>query len=116
MNLPPPRGPEESTENYNDPVKYLYDLLKDIAVKIDERYLKKEGTSKFKGRLHMSQHRISNIANSVEYDDVATRVQALTDTISEMQSVRKIVETHNKILGIIVNQILLFKCAFAAAE
>ena len=43
LNFPPPRDPEESTENHNNPVtiKYLYDLLKDIAGKIDKRYLKK---------------------------------------------------------------------------
>ena len=47
LNLPPPRNPEESTENYNDPVtvKYLYDAMKDIVGKIDKRYLKKEGAS-----------------------------------------------------------------------
>ena len=45
LNLPPPRDTEESAENYNDSVtvKYLYDLMKDIAGKIDKRYLKKEG-------------------------------------------------------------------------
>ena len=38
LNLPPPKDPEDSTENYNDPVtvKYLCDALKDIAGKIDK--------------------------------------------------------------------------------
>ena len=117
LNLPPPRDPEESTENHNDPVtvKYLYDLLKYIAGKIDKRYLKKEAASTFKGRLDMSQHRVSGLADPIEYDDavtkryVATRFQGLIDTISEMQPVKNIVEAYNKIFGVIDNQILLLK-------
>ena len=33
LNLPPPRDPEKSTENYNDPVtvKYLYDAMNDFS-------------------------------------------------------------------------------------
>ena len=36
LNLPPPRDPEESTENYNDPVtvKYLYDALRTSQEKL----------------------------------------------------------------------------------
>ena len=52
LNLPPPRNPEESTETYNDPVtvKYLYDLLKDIAGKIDKIYLKKRRRRQIKSQ------------------------------------------------------------------
>ena len=68
LNLPPPRDPEESTHNYNDPVtvKYLYDAMKDIAGKTDKIYLKKEGASTLKGRLDISLQRISGLAGPVE--------------------------------------------------
>ena len=63
----------------------------------------------------MSQHRISDLADPVEYGDAVTkryvvaRVQGLTDIISEMQPVKNIVEAYNKIFGVIDNQILLLK-------
>ena len=118
LNLPPPRDSEESTETYNDPVtvKYLYDLLKDIAGKIRQNiFEKKEVAGKLKVRLHMSQHRINDLADPVEYDDavtkryVATRFQAPTDSNSEMQSVTNIAEAYNKIFVVIDNQMLLLK-------
>ena len=46
-------------------VKYLYDTMKDIAGKIDKRCLKKECISTLNGRLYMSQHRISDLADPV---------------------------------------------------
>ena len=64
---------------------------KDIAGKIDKRYLKIEGISTLNERLHMSQYRISDLADPVEYGDAVTkryvvaRVQGLTDIIGEMQ-------------------------------
>ena len=63
----------------------------------------------------MSQHRINDLADPVEYDDavtkryVATRFQAPTDSNSEMQPVRNIVEAYNKIFVVIDNQMLLLK-------
>ena len=89
------------------------DAMKDIGEKVDKRYLTIEGTSTLKGRLDMSQHRISGVADPIEYDDsvtkryVAARVQALTDTIQDMQPVWNIVEAYNKIFDVIDNQILL---------
>ena len=44
------------------------------------------------------------------------RVQGLTDTISKIQPVKNIVETYNKIFGVIDNQMLLLKCEFAGRE
>ena len=42
LNLPRPRDPEKSTEDYSNPVtvKYLYDLINGIAEKVYKRYLK----------------------------------------------------------------------------
>ena len=87
LNLPPPRDPEKSTENYNDPVtvKYIYDLLKDITGKIDKRYLKIDGISTLNGRVNTE---LIDLADPVEYGDAVTkhyvmaRVHGLTDIIS----------------------------------
>ena len=71
--------------------------MKDIAGKLDKMSLKIEGASTLKGRQDMSQHRISGLADPVEYDDavtkryVAARVHWLTDIISEMMPVKNIV-------------------------
>ena len=42
--------------------------MKENGEKMDERYLKIEGAGTLKGRLHMSQHRISYIADPIDYD------------------------------------------------
>ena len=110
LNLPPPKDPKESTENYNDFVTdNLYDLMKDIGEKTDKRYLKIEGTNILKGRLHLGQHRINDLTDAVTKRYVAARGQALTDTNNEIQPVGNIVEAYNKIYGVIDNQILLLK-------
>ena len=63
----------------------------------------------------MSQHRISGLADPIEYDDavtkryVAAQVQALTDIIQDIRPVRNIVGSYNKMLGNIENQIVLLK-------
>ena len=77
--------------------------------------MKIEGISALNGRLHTSQHRISDLAEPVENGDAVTkryivaRFQGLTDIISEMQPVKNIVEAYNKIFGVIDNQLLLLK-------
>ena len=49
------------------------------------------------------------MGQTIMLSSLVARVQGLTDIISEMQSVKNIVEAYNKIFGVIDNQILLLK-------
>lgn len=88
INVAHPRNPKDNADYDHDVVtaKFLYDYIK-IA---DRKFLKTNEDSVLDGRLNLTQHRITGLADPVNIDDavtkryVASRIQAIADALSEI--------------------------------
>ena len=98
-----------------DPRKYESDLvtakfLYDYMFKVDQNYKRRDRDGSLDGRLDMSNHRISGLADPTDADDAATRryvasrFQALS---AEVQDNKTKVDALQNFLGIENNQILI---------
>ena len=98
-----------------DPRKCESDLvtaktLYDYTFKVAQNYMRKDRDDSLDGRLNMSNHRISGLADPTDADDavtrryVASRFQALTD---EVQGNKRKLDALQNLFGVENNQILI---------
>ena len=101
-----------------DPRKYESDLVKskilyDYMSKVDQNYMRKDKDGSLDGRLDMSNHRISGLADPTDTDDaairryVASRFQTLND---EVQDNKCKLDALQNLFGVENNQVLIRKC------
>ena len=87
INVAHPRDPREYESDLLT-AKTLYDYM----VKVDQNYMRRDRDGSFDGRLNMSNHRISGLADPTDADDVvrrryvASRVQAHSDEVQDNKS------------------------------
>ena len=92
------------TQN-RDPRKYESDLvtaktLYDYMTRVDQNYTRKDRDSSLDGRLNMSNHRISGLADPTDADDAVTRryvvsrFQALNDEVQDNKSKLDALQTY----------------------
>ena len=100
-----------------DPRKYESDLvtseiLYDYMSQVDRNYMRRDRDGSFDGRLDMSNHRISGLADPTDADDavtrryVASRFQALSD---EVQDKNSNLDALQNLFGVENNQVLIRK-------
>ena len=100
-----------------DPREYESDLvtskiLYDYMSKVDQNYMRRDRDGSLDGRLNMSNHRISGLADPTDADDavtsrfVASRFQALSD---EVQGIGDNLDALLNLLGVENNQVLIRK-------
>ena len=100
-----------------DPREYESDLvtskiLYDYVTKVDQNYMRRDRDGSLDGRLDMSNHRISGLADPTDADDavsrryVASRFQALSD---EVQDKKSKLDALQNFLGVVNNQVLIRK-------
>ena len=107
LNVAHPRDPSKK-EYESDLVtaKILYDYM----FKVDQNYMRKDRDGSLDGRLDMSNHRISGLADPTDADDavtrryVASRFQALSD---EVQDKKSKLDALQNFLGVENNQVLI---------
>ena len=94
LNVANPRDPSKLKNFESDLVtaKILYDYMSQV----DQNYMRKDRDGSLDGRLDMSNHRISGLADPTDADEavtrryVASRFQALTDEVQDKKSKLKI--------------------------
>ena len=92
LNVAHPTDPSKKKDFESDLVtaKILYDYMSQV----DQNYMRKDRDGSFGGRLDMSNHRISGLADPTDADDavtsryVASRFQALSDKVQDKKSSR----------------------------
>ena len=90
LNVAEPRDPSKKKDFESDLVtpKTLYDYM----ARVDQNYMRRDRDGPLNGRLNMSNHRISGLADSTDADEavtrryVALRFQALRDEIQNNKS------------------------------
>ena len=108
LNVAHPRDPSKKKDFESDLVtaKILYDY----TAKVDQNYMRKDRDGSLDGRLNMSNHRISGLADPTDADDavtrryVASRFQALLD---EVQDKKSKLDALQNFLGVENNQVLI---------
>ena len=91
--------------------KTLYDYM----VKVDQNYMRRDRDGSLDGRLNMSNHRISGLADPTDADDavtrrcVASRFQALSDEVQGIGDNKRKLDVLQNLLGVENNQVLLMK-------
>ena len=106
LNVAHPRDPSKKKDFESDLVtaKILYDYMS----KVDQNYMDRDGS--LDGRLNMSNHRISGLADPTGADDavtrryVASRFQAHTDEVKDNKSK---LDALLNLLGVVNNQVLI---------
>ena len=103
-----PRDPSKKKDYESNLVtaNTLYDYL----ARVDQNYMRRDIDGSLDGRLHMSNHRISGLADPTDSDDavtwryVASRFQALSD---EVQDNKRKLDALQNLLWVENNQVLL---------
>ena len=106
-----------SVAHPRDPREYESDLLTaktlyDYMVKVDQNYMRRNRDGSLYGRLNMSNHRISGLADPADADDavtrryVALRLQAHSD---EVQGNKSKLGAFLNLLRVVNNQVLIKK-------
>ena len=116
LNVAHPRDPSKK-EYENDLVtaKILYDYM----FKVDQNYMRRDRDGSLDGRLDMSNHRISGLADPTDADDavtrryVASRFQALSD---EVQDKKSKLDALLNLFGVENNQVLIRKYEIIGAS
>ena len=107
LNVAHPRDPSKK-EYESDLVtaKILYDYM----FNVDQNYMRMDRDGSLDGRLDMSNHRISGLADPTDADDavtrryVASRFQALSD---EVQDKKSKLDALQNFFGVVNNQVLI---------
>ena len=87
LNVAHPRDPREYESDLLT-AKTLYDYM----AKVDQNYMRRDRDSSLDGRLNMSKHRSSGLADPTDADDavtrryVASRFQALSNEVQDNKS------------------------------
>ena len=109
LNVAHPRDPSKNDfESDLVTAKILYDYM----FKVDQNYISRDRDDSFDGRLNMSNHRISGLADPIDADDavtrryVASRFQALSD---EVQGNKRKLDALQNLFGVENNQVLIRK-------
>ena len=108
LNVAHPRDPSKKKDYESNLVtaNTLYDYL----ARVDQHYMRRDIDGSLDGRLHMSNHRISGLADPTDSDDavtwryVASRFQALSD---EVQDNKRKLDALQNLLWVENNQVLL---------
>ena len=114
LNVAHPRDPRK---NESDLVtsKVLYDYM----AQVDQNYMRRDKDGSLDGRLDMSNHRISGLADPTDADDavtrryVASRFQALSD---EVQDKNNKLDALHHLFGVENNQVLIKKYEIIGAN
>ena len=107
LNVAHPRDPHTKKVFENDLVTAFF--FYDYMFNVDQTYMRKDRDGSLDGRLNMSNHRISGLADPTDADDavtrryVASRFQALSD---ELQGNKSKLDTLQNFLGVVNNQVL----------
>ena len=107
-----------------DPRKYESDLvtskiLYDYMSRVDQNYMRRDRDGSLDGRLDMSNHRISGLADPTDADDavtrryVASRFQALSD---EVQDKKSKLDALQNLFGVENNQVFIRKYKIIGAD
>ena len=105
LNVAQPRDPR-GYESDLVTSKILYDYMS----KVDQNYMRRDRDGSLDGRLNMSNHRISGLADPTDADDavtrryVASRFQALS---GEVQGNKSKLGAFLNLLGVVNNQVLI---------
>ena len=87
--------------------------------KVDQNYMRKDRDGSLDGRLNMSNHRVSGLADPTDADDavtrryVASRFQALSD---EVQGNKRKLGALQNLLAVVNNQVLIRKCEITGLD
>ena len=108
LNIAQPRDPSKKKDFESDllTAKTLYDYM----FRIDQNYMRRDRDGSLDGRLNMSNHRISGLADPTDANDavtrryVASRFQALGD---EVQGIGGKLDALLNLLGVENNQVLI---------
>ena len=107
LNVAHPRGPSKKDfESDLVTAKILYDYM----FKVDQNYIRRAKDGSLDGRLDMSNHRISGLADPTDADDavkrryVASRFQALND---EVQGNKSKLDALQNLFGVVNNLVLI---------
>ena len=110
LNVAHPRDPRKKKEYSSDLVTAK--TLNDYTAIVEQNYMRRDRDGSLDGRLGMSNHRISGLADPTDADDavtrryVASRFQALSDEVQDKKS--KLGALQN-LLGVEYNQVLIRK-------
>ena len=91
--------------------KILYDYMS----KVDQNYMGGDRDGSLNGRLNMTNHRISGLADPTDADDAVTRsyvaslFQALSDEVQGIGDNKRKLDVLQNLLGVENNQVLLMK-------
>ena len=108
LNIAHPRDPSKKKEFESDLVtaKTLYDYM----ARVDQNYMRRDRDGSLDGRLNMSNHRISGLADPTDADDavtrryVASRFQASSD---EVQDHKSKLDALLNLFGVVKKQVLI---------
>ena len=90
-------------------------LLYDYMSKVDQNYMRRDRDGSFDGRLNMSNHRISGLADPTDADDAitrrfaASRFQALSDEVQGIGGNKRKLDVLQNLLWVENNQVLSMK-------
>ena len=108
LNVAYPRDPRKKKEYESDLVTAK--TLNDYTSVVEQNYMRRDRDGSLDGRLDMSNHRISGLADPTNADDavtrryVASRFQALSD---EVQDKKSKLDALQNFLGVLNNQVLI---------
>ena len=91
--------------------KTLYDYM----ARVDQNYMRRDRNGSLNGRLNMSNHRLSGLADPTDANDavtrryVASRFQALSDEVQGIRDNKRKLDVLQNLLGVENNQVLLMK-------
>ena len=114
LNIAQPRD-QRKYESDLVTAKTLYD---NMAI-VDQNYMRRDRDGSLDGRLDISNHRISGIADPTDADDtvtrryVASRFQALSD---EVQDKKSKLDALQNFLGVVNNQELIRECEIIGTD
>ena len=112
LNIAHPRDPSKKKDFESDLVtaKTLFDYMAEV----DQNYMRRDRDDSLNGRLNMSNHRISGLADPIDADDavtrryVASRFQALSDEVQGIGDNKKKLDALQNLLGVepgIINEV-----------
>ena len=108
LNVAFSRGPSKKKDFESDLVTAK--TLNDYMVRVDQNHIRRVRDGSLDGRLNMSNHRISGLADPIGVDDavtrryVASRFQSLSD---EVQDNKSKLDALQNLIGVVNNQVLI---------
>ena len=106
LNVAYPREPREYESDLVTS-KILYDYMS----RFEQNYMRRDRDGSLDGRLNMSNHRISGLADPTDADDAITRryVASRFQALSEVQDNERKLDGLQNLLGVENNQVLFMK-------